>query len=233
MQAVILAGGLATRLRPLTEKLPKCLLDIGGRPFLEYQLELLKKNGINRILLCLGHLSEMVREYFQAGERFGIRLGYSLEEEKLLGTGGALRKAWPQLEKEFLLLYGDSYLDFSYSDMIEHYRKARWVALLSVCRNQNQWDRSNAVVEEGQVRIYDKKSFLPEMQYIDAGLSILSKNVIREIPPDEFYDLADLYKSLARRRLLGAYEIEQRFYEVGSPSGLQEFTALIEQGGLR
>jgi NDP-sugar pyrophosphorylase family protein len=232
MQAVILAGGLATRLRPLTETLPKCLVKVGGRPFLEYQLELLKKNGISRILLCLGHLSEMVTKYFQEGEKFGVSLSYSVEEERLLGTGGALRKAWLLLENEFLLLYGDSYLDFSYSEIIEHYQKKPPVALLSVYRNQNQWDRSNAVVEDGYVKIYDKNNFLPEMQYIDAGLSILSKNVIREIPPHEFYDLADLYKSLVRRKLLQAYQIRQRFYEVGSTAGLQEFTALIEQGGL-
>jgi len=232
MQAVILAGGLATRLRPLTENLPKCLVNIGGRPFLEYQLELLKKNGINRILLCLGHLSEMVRKYFQGGEKFGLQLTYSIEDERLLGTGGALRKALSLLEKEFLVLYGDSYLDFSFSEMIEHFEEFRPVALLSVYRNQNQWDRSNAVVEKGYVKAYDKKNFLPEMKHIDAGLSILSRNVIREIPSGEFYDLADLYKSLARRKLLQAYEIKQRFYEVGSPAGLQEFTALIEQGGL-
>jgi NDP-sugar pyrophosphorylase family protein len=232
MQGVILAGGLATRLRPLTEQIPKCLIKIHGKPFMEYQIDLLRSKGIKRILLCLGYLSEQVTSYFRNGHAFGVQISYSLEDDQLLGTGGALRQAYPLLEQEVLLLYGDSYLEFSWPEMLAHFRKTKSAALMLVHRNQNQWDQSNVVLENGYVKIYDKKNTLPEMEYIDAGLSILKKEVIREIPPNQFYDLADFYQALARRKLLKAYEIQQRFYEVGSPAGLKEFASLVEQGGL-
>jgi NDP-sugar pyrophosphorylase family protein len=232
MQGVILAGGLATRLRPLTEQIPKCLIKIHGKPFMEYQIDLLRSKGIKRILLCLGYLSEQVTSYFRNGHAFGVQISYSLEDDQLLGTGGALRQAYPLLEQEVLLLYGDSYLEFSWPEMLAHFRKTKSAALMLVHRNQNQWDQSNVVLENGYVKIYDKKNTLPEMEYIDAGLSILKKEAIREIPPNQFYDLADFYQALARRKLLKACEIQQRFYEVGSPAGLKEFASLVEQGGL-
>ena len=232
MQGGILAGGLATRLRPLTESIPKCMLKIQGKPFMEYQIDLLRSKGIKRILLCLGYLSEQVTGYFRNGRAWGVQISYSLEDDQLLGTGGALRQAYPLLEQEVLLLYGDSYPDFPWPEMSAHFRKTKSAALMLVHRNQNQWDKSNVVLENGYVKVYDKKNSLPEMEYIDAGLSLLKKEAVREIPPNQFYDLADLYQTLAGRKLLRAYEIQQRFYEVGSPAGLKEFASLVEQGGL-
>ena len=232
MQAVILAGGLATRLRPLTEQIPKCMINIQGKPFLRYQLELLKQNGINRIILCLGYLSEQIERYFKNGEQLGLQLTYSLEEKGLLGTGGALRKALPFLDEEFLVLYGDSYLDFPYSEMLQHFYEIRPAALMLVYRNQNRWDKSNVVLENGYVRIYDKSRTYPGMVYIDAGLSVLTRKVVQEISETQLYDLAELYHSLADQKRLPAFEIKSRFYEVGSPAGLKDFAAHMEKGGL-
>ena len=232
MQAVILAGGLATRLRPLTEQMPKCMINIQGKPFLQYQLELLKQNGVGKIILCLGHLANQVEKYFKNGEQLGLQLTYSLEEKGLLGTGGALRKALPFLDEEFLVLYGDSYLDFPYSEMIQHFYEIRPQALMLVYRNQKRWDKSNVVLENGHVKIYDKSGTHPGMDYIDAGLSILTRKAVQEIPENQFYDLAKLYHSLADQKRLPAFEIKSRFYEVGSPAGLKDFAAHMEKGGL-
>lgn len=232
MQAVILAGGLATRLRPLTDYLPKCMIKIQGKPFLEYQLELLRKNGITEMVLCLGYLADQVINYLGDGSRWGVRLTYSIEDKELLGTGGALKKAYPLLRHKFLVIYGDSYLDFPYSEIIQHFWQTKPDALMVVHRNLNQWDRSNVVVKDGYVTIYDKKMSIPEMKYIDAGLSILTKEVIQEIPENRFYDLADVYQSLARRTELKAFEVKQRFYEVGSSQGLKEFSQLVQSGVL-
>ncbi|MCI0531978.1 MAG: nucleotidyltransferase family protein [candidate division Zixibacteria bacterium] len=228
MQAVILAGGMAKRLGPLTKDLPKSMLEIKGRPFLEYQLELLKENGITEILLCLGHLSDRIKSHFSDGSNFGVRLTYSTEPEKLLGTGGALRNAYELLQDEFLVTYGDSYLDFSYKDFIGQFRRGDSRALMAVYKNLNRWDKSNVVLQDDRVVVYDKKISQAGMDYIDAGALILAKEVVNQIPENQFHDLESVLKTLVSRRQLRAFRLQSRFYEIGSAQGLEEFSQLIE-----
>ena len=232
MQAVILAGGLATRLRPLTQQTPKCMIKIQEKPFLQYQLELLAKNDITEVVLCLGHLARQVEEFFGDGSKWRVRLTYSIEDEKLLGTAGALRNAIKYLQPQFLVIYGDSYLDFPYSDIIEEFHRSKPEVLLAVFKNFNRWDKSNLVVENGWAKIYNKKVSSSGMEYIDAGLSIFSKEIVEEIPDGQFYDLADLYQTLAFQKRLKVYELKKRFYEVGSSKGLKEFAGMVERGVL-
>jgi NDP-sugar pyrophosphorylase family protein len=228
VQAVILAGGMAKRLGPLTKDLPKSMLKIKGRPFLEYQLELLKENGITEILLCLGHLSGRIKSHFSDGSSFSVRLTYSTEPEKLLGTAGALRNAYGLLQDEFLVTYGDSYLDFSYKDFIAQFRRGESQALMAVYKNLNRWDKSNVVLQDDRVAVYDKKISQAGMDYIDAGALILTKEVVSQIPENQFHDLESVLKSLVSRRQLRAFRLQSRFYEIGSAQGLEEFSQLIE-----
>ena len=141
-----MAGGLATRLRPITEKIPKGLVEIDGKPFLEYQIKLLKKYEIKNIILCVGYKGEMIEEYFGDGENFGVKISYS-KESKPLGTGGAIRKAFNKLRKNFFVMYGDAYLNFDYKDIISFYEKSKGTAVLSIYKNKGKYDSSNVILE--------------------------------------------------------------------------------------
>jgi len=237
MQLVILYGGLANRLRPLTLDLPKSMIKIAGRPFLEYQLELLKEYEIKDILLCLGYKGELIRDYFGDGKKFGAKLTYSFDGDKLLGTAGALKKAHKLLNENFFLMYGDSYLPYDYQKIEELFKRSEKLSTMVVYKNQNRFDKSNVLIEDGMVKIYDKtfqgknsEFGFAGLDYIDAGLSILKKEVLSLVPEDEPYDLEDLYKILISEGEMSAYEVRQRFYQIGSFEGLEEFKELVERG---
>ncbi len=230
MQMVILAGGLATRLRPLTSDIPKSMIKIAGRPFLEHQLELLKEYEIKDILLCLGYKGELIKDYFGDGGKFGVRLSYSLDGEKLLGTAGALKKAFKLLEENFFLMYGDSYLPYDYQDIEKFFKSSDRLSLMTVYKNQNRFDKSNVIIQDGIIKAYDKTMESEKLEYIDAGLSILRKEVLNLAPSDEPYDLQELYKILVSQEEISAYEVKQRFYQIGSIEGLEEFKELVERG---
>ena len=222
MQVVILAGGAATRLRPLTETVPKSMLPVSGKPFLEHQIALLRSHGISNIVLCVGYLAHMIMDYFEDGSKFGVRLVYSQEGELLLGTGGAVRNAAPLLEEDFAVTYGDSYLMIDYSDLFRTFRDSGLPATMVVYRNEDRWDRSNVVVEGGKVAFYNKGERPPNTVYIDAGLSVFRKQTLCLLPSENPVGLDRLLHDLTKLNLLGAYETQQRFYEIGSFSGLQE-----------
>lgn len=230
MQMVILAGGQATRLLPLTSNLPKSMLKIAGRPFLEYQLELLKDYEIKDVLLCLGYKGELIRDYFGNGEKFGVNFSYSFDGERLLGTAGALKKAYKLLEEKFFLMYGDSYLPYDYQKIETFFKRSEKLSLMVVYKNQNRFDKSNVSIEDGLVRVYEKNLKGENLEYIDAGLSILKKEVLNLVPEDEPYDLQDLYKILISEEEMLAYEVRERFYQIGSFEGLEEFKNLLERG---
>jgi N-acetyl-alpha-D-muramate 1-phosphate uridylyltransferase len=222
MQCVILAGGLATRLRPITETIPKSMVEVCGLPFLAYQLEILKRNGVDEVVLCVGHLSEQIEEYFKDGEEFGIKILYSREEEGLLGTGGALKNALSFLQAEFFLIYGDSYLDIDYRPVYDRFLQIDSPLLMTVFKNDNRWVESNVIYDAGSVTVFDKQAHDPAMRYIDYGLSVLSRSILDEIPDGEPYSLDHIYHRLAGEGRLAGYEVFQRFYEIGSPEGLEE-----------
>jgi len=222
MQCVILAGGLGTRIRSVSGKIPKSIVNVCGRPFLAHQLELLKKNEVDEVVLCVGYLSDQIEDYFKDGKEFGINIIYSREEGELLDTGGALKNARQFLKDEFLLMYGDSYLDIDYRPIFDYFLRINSPVLMTVFKNDNRWVESNVVFENGAVKVFDKKTQVPGMRYIDYGLSVLSREILDEIPDGEPYNLDHLYHRLAGEGRLAGYEVFQRFYEIGSPEGLEE-----------
>ncbi len=223
----ILAGGMATRLRPITEKIPKALITVAGEPFLAHQLRLLREAGLRRIVVCAGYLGEMIEAEFGDGARFGVRIEYSFDGPHLLGTGGALKRALPLLRKNFLVLYGDSYLPIDYAEAGRAFLASDKRALMTVFKNDGRWDTSNVWFDGEQILRYDKKQPTPEMRYIDYGLGVLRGDVISRWPDNEAFDLADVYRRLVVEKQLAGYEVNQRFYEVGSPEGLAELDSIL------
>ena len=223
----ILAGGLATRLRPITETIPKTLVSVAGEPFLAHQLRLLHSYGIREAVLCVGHLGEMIEEQFGDGSAFNVRLHYSFDGPRLLGTGGALKRALPLLGERFLVLYGDSYLPMDYAATVAAFEASGQPGLMTVFHNQGQWDTSNVVFADGTIRAYDKKERHPGMAHIDYGLGILRAAALATYPDDQPFDLADVYRDLSRTGHLAGYEVRHRFYEIGSHQGLAELDTLL------
>ena len=227
LPVAILAGGLATRLRPITEKIPKVLVTVAGQPFLAHQLQLLRGQGITHAVLCLGHLGEMVREQFGDGSAHGVHLDYSFDGPVLLGTGGALKQALPWLGEKFFVLYGDSYLPVDFAPVAERFECSGRLGLMTVYRNEGRYDSSNVVFANGVIEVYDKKARLPEMRHIDYGLSVFRAPALEEYSPGVKFDLADLMQRLVARRELAGFEVPERFYEIGSHEGLAELDALL------
>ena len=225
--AAILAGGLATRLRPVTEKIPKALIEVAGQPFLAHQLRLLQSAGIRKVVLCLGYRGEMIEDKFGNGRRFGVELSYSFDGPELVGTGGAIRKALPLLGKRFLVLYGDSYLPIDYTAPAQAFLDSGKLGLMTVFQNEGRWDTSNVWFVGGVIKSYDKKRQTPEMRYIDYGLGLFDTEAFSGTPTNKAFDLADVYQGLLARNELAGYEIRERFYEIGSREGLAELDAML------
>jgi len=223
----LLAGGLATRLRPITATLPKALVDVAGRPFIDHQLALLRKNGVRRVVLCLGHLGEQVEHHLGDGAAHGLQLSYSHDGPRLLGTGGALRRAAALLDDVFWVMYGDSYMDIDYGAVLAHFRHHPALGLMTVLRNDNCWDRSNVVFRDGRLLCYDKRLVNPEMHHIDYGVALLRREALARLAPDRASDLADLYCALVAEGQMNGYEVTQRFYEIGTTAGLEETRAYV------
>jgi N-acetyl-alpha-D-muramate 1-phosphate uridylyltransferase len=227
LPVALLAGGLATRLRPLTEKVPKVLLSVAGKPFLAHQLELLRERGIRRVVLCLGYLGERVVDEFGNGEGYGVELDYSFDGPVLLGTGGALRRALSKLGERFFVLYGDSYLTTSFRPIADAFAASGKRGLMTVYRNEGLYDTSNVVFADGEIKVYDKRVRLPEMRHIDYGLSLFRADAFADYPEGTKFDLADLMTGLVAQRQLAGFEVPERFYEIGSPAGLAELETLL------
>lgn len=198
------------------------MITVGNRPFLEYQLELLKNAGIIEIVLCIGYLGEQIEMYFGDGSKYGIDITYSSEDHPL-GTAGALKKAENILRDVFITLYGDSYLFLDFSNIMSYFHSRDRLALMTVYRNHDQYDKSNTVINSGLVTKYSKQEKTDDMFYIDYGVNVFRKETLQMIPDSEFYPLEDLFSKLIAEQELLAFEVKQRFYEIGSPDGLREF----------
>jgi N-acetyl-alpha-D-muramate 1-phosphate uridylyltransferase len=229
LPVAILAGGLATRLRPLTENVPKALVPICGEPFLAHQLRLLSRNGIDRAVLCLGYLGDRIREYAGDGHAFNLHLDYCFDGPVPLGTAGALRKALPLLGDEFFVLYGDSYLPCDYGAVEDAFHAADTTALMTVFRNQGLWDYSNVEFSEGRICAYDKDNRTLDMEYIDYGLGVVRREPFDALPEGEPADLAAVYQKLLRRGELAGHEVSDRFYEIGSPQGIRDLEEFLSR----
>ena len=230
LTVAILAGGLATRLKPVTSKVPKLLVDVAGEPFFSHQLRLLKKSGLRRILLCVGHLGEQIVDAYGDGSKFGVHLDYSFDGPQLLGTGGALIQAIPKLGDAFYVLYGDSYLPIDYAAVGKFFLDSRKLGLMTVFENRGRFDRSNVQFERGAIVAYDKRTPSPAMHHIDYGLGLFRSSAFELFPRNTPIDLADVQRDLVARKELAGFEIKQRFYEIGSPSGLKELDLLLRSG---
>jgi NDP-sugar pyrophosphorylase family protein len=233
VQCLILAGGEGSRMWPLTESMPKILLPAGSRPFLDHQLELLHKHGIRDVVLAIGRHGHLVRDYAGDGARFGLQIRYSDEGAQLLGTGGAIRIAAERglLQEAFMVLYGDSFTPIEFGEIGDAFHQQQRQALMVVIHNDNRWDRSNVLITGNDLILYDKSGMHPriaEMRHIDYGVGILTRRVIQEELPEGKSDLAALYRKLSLRGELGWYPVEQRFYEIGSKTGLADFEAYLE-----
>jgi N-acetyl-alpha-D-muramate 1-phosphate uridylyltransferase len=226
-ECVILAGGLASRLGTQAGDLPKTLLPVAGRPFADHQLTWLAEQGVGDVVYCIGYRGDQIRDYVGGGERWGLNVTYVDEGADLRGTGGALRLAYDAavLAESYAVLYGDSYLDVNLPRVHEAFRASGQPALMTVLRNEGRWDKSNADFDGALVTRYSKTE--GDFEWIDYGLSILTRDIASEIPNDEPEDLAKLFTRLSRERRLAGFEVTERFYEIGSPNGLAELERFL------
>jgi NDP-sugar pyrophosphorylase family protein len=222
MPVCILAGGLATRLRPITEKIPKSLVEVAGEPFIFHQLRYLRRQDVSDVVLCVGYLGEMIEKLVGDGASFGLRVRYSPDGPQLLGTGGAVRQALPMLGQSFFILYGDSYLPIDFSNVEAAFHSSGKLGLMTVLQNGDRWDKSNVLFRDGQLVEYNKREPSTDMKYIDYGLGVLEAGTLNTYASGEVFDIADLYHALSIRGQLAGYEVNERFYEIGSHSGLEE-----------
>jgi NDP-sugar pyrophosphorylase family protein len=230
LPVAILAGGLATRLRPVTETVPKVLLEVAGKPFLEHQLALLREQGVEEVVLCVGFLGDSIRDRVQDGQSHGIRISYSFDGPKLLGTGGAIRKALPLLGEAFFVMYGDSYLRINFAEVEGAFRRLAKPGLMTLFHNRDLWDVSNVCYANGAITRYDKTLRSPDMQHIDYGLSVFKSEVFAEYAPDEVFDLAHVMRTLVDRGEMAGFEARERFYEIGSREGWRELDQFLSNG---
>ena len=226
--AAILAGGLATRLGETVAALPKALVPVAGRPFIDHQLALLRAEGVRRVVLCVQHLATAIEAHLGDGAAHGLSVVYSRDGLRLLGTGGALRRALPLLGDACFVLYGDSYLEAPLAPIVGALDASDAWGVMTVLRNDGRWDQSNAHVANGRLVRYDKRAPSADMAHIDWGLALLRREAVARIPAETPYDLSDLYRDLVDEERMIGFEVTRRFYEIGSPEGLAETRALLE-----
>ena len=217
----ILAGGKATRLYPKTLSVSKSMIDVAGKPFIGHQLELLHRKGMHNIVLCLGNLSGDIVGYVGDGSKFGVNVKYSFDGDTLAGTGGAIINAMDILSDPFMIMYGDSFLNIDFIDIIEYFQKLEFSGLMTVLKNDNKWDKSNVDFRDGRIIKYDKNS-AGKLSYIDFGLSMLRKRALDKYSFPGSFDLTEVFSDLVKRNDLAGFEVKQRFYEIGSFTGIEE-----------
>jgi NDP-sugar pyrophosphorylase family protein len=232
MQAVILAGGLGTRLGELTRDMPKAMTPFHDRPFLHYSVKLLGNQGIRDIVICIGYLGEQIKDFFGNGQKMGVNIKYSQEGERLLGTGGALRQARDMFDSYFLVLNGDTYLPIDYREVEgKHLQRGR-KALMVVYDNKIDTEVKNniALDDDETVLRYDKEGISSELNYVEAGAIILRKEVLELIPEEVPISLEDgIYSPLIQEREMAAYITKQRFYDIGTPERQKAFEEFVKK----
>lgn len=229
MQAVILAGGLGTRLRPLTLSMPKPMVQILGRPFLDYELCYLRKNGFDEFVICIGYKGDAIRNYFADGREFSVSIQYSEDGPTQLGPAGALKSASPLLADEFMVTYGDSFLRIDYQGFENAFHLSERLGMMSVLENYNQFGKSDLVVKHGLVTEFNKEKQSDEMKWINYGATLLRKKALDAIPNYQSYGEEQFYNQLIARKELAAFEVRDRFYEIGTPAGLGQFEKFLSE----
>ena len=228
MQIVILAGGSGSRLYPKTKTIPKSLISINQKPFLTHQINLLKKNNIFNIVLCLGTFSQQIMDYYGNGKNFGVSIKYSIEDpDNLLGTAGALKNAESYFDESFFVMYGDSYLPINFCKIWDEFHKTKTLGMMTVYKNNDEFDKSNVSIKDNFVTVYNKSSKNNDLDFIDYGLLLFHKKVLEIIPSNTFLNLDFLLQGLILKKQLSSYQIFQRFYEIGSFQGIEDFSNYI------
>ena len=225
---LILAGGLASRIKNITKTIPKSMIEIAGKPFIVHQLKYIKSQGINNVVICNGYLGKVIENYIGDGKKFKLNVNYSYDGEILLGTGGAIKKALHMLPQEFYVLYGDSFLPIKFESIRKYFKTNKIDNLITVYKNNDQFDKSNIEFSENKILKYDKTNRTIDMKYVDYGLSIFKKSIFLTYEKSGNFDLSELFVSLAKKNKLNGYEIFERFYEVGSYSGIEETKKFLE-----
>jgi NDP-sugar pyrophosphorylase family protein len=225
----LLAGGLATRLGAATESVPKSLVKVAGKPFVAHQLELLAEQGIEDVVICCGHLGGMIADFVGDGAGFGCRVRYSFDGSALLGTGGAIRNALASLGPRFWVMYGDSYLTTKFAPVQRAFDTSGGLALMTVFKNDDRWNTSNVEFADGRIVRYAKSTCSAGMQHIDYGLGIYMAEAFTGKPEGMAFDLSVVQNDLIVRGVMAAFEVTERFYEIGSPRGLSETDAFLRK----
>jgi N-acetyl-alpha-D-muramate 1-phosphate uridylyltransferase len=225
----ILAGGYGTRLGVLTKDFPKCLIEVNGRPFVDWQLDLLIENGYSKFVFCVSYRSDLIQRHLGDGSGRGISIQYSLDGISQLGTGGAIQRAIPMLGDEFGVVYGDSYLPIDYRQVEQHFLTSQACALMTIYKNQNQFDKSNVEFIDGKIFDYNKDSINKNMLHIDYGLTFFKKEVFQAWANQSSFDLSTVCNQLSRNEQLVGVEVFERFYEIGSVLGIYDFTKYLRK----
>jgi len=224
---IILAGGLATRIRPITEKIPKALVDVAGEPFIAHQLRLLRARDIKKVIISSWYLGEMIQDYLGDGSEFGLQAQYAFDGEKALGTAGAIRKALNLVSGPFFVLNGDTYFPCDFAAIQTFFEEHSRAGLMTVNRNQLHWHDSNVELKDGEIIRYDKQMRDSQMEYVDAGLGLFNPQVFAHLQEGQPADMAEVMQKLLAEGNLLSYEEPQRFYEIGSFNGLKELDTLL------
>ncbi len=219
---IILAGGIATRLGAVSEQTPKAMMAINDKPFIDYQLKLLAEQQVNEVVLSVAHLGRQIEDFVGNGSSYGISVKYVYDGPKRLGTGGAIKASLNTVPDCFGILYGDTYLDIEYSPIYKSFLKSGKKGLMTVLQNENSWDKSNVLFENGEIKIYDKHKPTAQMRHIDYGLSIMSKSCFGEYNDNEAFDLSEVFERCIKRGDMAGFEVNKRFYEIGTPASLLE-----------
>ena len=224
----IIAGGKATRLYPVTHDIPKSMIKISSKPFIHWQLKMLSQSGIKEVILCLGVNSQLIIDYVGDGSQYDLEVKYSVDGDAPLGTGGAIVKALPFLGKDFGVVYGDSYLPINYEEIMLHYKSQKCLALMTILENSNKYDKSNVEYKNQKIIQYSKKNQNSKMNHIDFGFSIFNKKIFDKAPMGVTIDLQEIIGNVVKSGELLGYEVTQRFYEIGSFKGIEDFKKYME-----
>jgi len=230
---IILAGGVATRLGAVSEHTPKAMMPIAGKPFIDYQLRLLAEQNVDEIVLSVAHLGNQIEDFVGDGSKYGISVKYAYDGPTRLGTGGAIKAVLNAVPDCFGILYGDTYLDIEYKPIYESFLKSGKKGLMTVLRNENSWDKSNVLFENGEIKIYDKNNPTAEMRHIDYGLSIMSKSCFDSFQDGQAFDLSEVFESCIKRGDMAGFQVHKRFYEIGTPASLAETEQYLSARNLR
>ncbi len=225
---IILAGGKGKRIKKLTAKKPKPLVKILNKPFIEYQIDLLRKQKVKKLIISIGYRGDEIINFIKNKNYKDIDISFFKDGIKPLGTGGALKKISKKIQGTFIVLYGDSFLPISIKNIEKKFIKSKQDVLLTIYKNNNRFDKSNIKIVNKKI-FYNKFINDSDMKYIDYGLSIIKSKIIKNFTSNKKFDLSDLIYKLCLDRKIAYSIVKKRFYEIGSYKGIKDFKKYIRK----